>query len=273
MKIFADKTLSQKIERAEARSNADFVESRAKLFPMSGAEWIEVAGVYAMFDAIDAPTTQTFGLGLFDEITATEMDKIEAFFKRRKAPIQHEVSPLADPQIFPILNERGYQPFQFSNVLYQALDPENTGNLSNNPQIKPRIINQDEIDLYAELSTKGWSDEMPEYAGQMLEFSRIGASANGAIPFIAELKTEPIATGTLYIYDEVAILAGASTIPEARQQGAQTALLAARLSYALENGCKIAVMDAMPGSQSQRNAEKNGFRIAYTRTKWQLSEK
>jgi hypothetical protein len=30
------------------------------------------------------------------------------------------------------------------------------------------------------------------------------------------------------------------------------------------------MMDALPGSQSQRNAEKNNFRIAYTRTKWQL---
>jgi hypothetical protein len=30
------------------------------------------------------------------------------------------------------------------------------------------------------------------------------------------------------------------------------------------------MMGASPGGQSQRNAEKNGFRIAYTRTKWQL---
>ena len=27
---------------------------------------------------------------------------------------------------------------------------------------------------------------------------------------------------------------------------------------------------AQPGSGSQRNAERNGFRIAYTRTKWRL---
>jgi hypothetical protein len=33
------------------------------------------------------------------------------------------------------------------------------------------------------------------------------------------------------------------------------------------------MMGAAPGSVSQRNAEKNGFRIAYTRTKWQLTGK
>lgn len=43
MTIFSDKKLPQKIERSEARSNAVFVESHAKLFPSSGAQWIEVA--------------------------------------------------------------------------------------------------------------------------------------------------------------------------------------------------------------------------------------
>jgi hypothetical protein len=45
------------------------------------------------------------------------------------------------------------------------------------------------------------------------------------------------------------------------------------LKFAAEKGCKIAMMGALPGSQSQRNAEKNGFRIAYTRTKWELKNK
>ncbi len=30
------------------------------------------------------------------------------------------------------------------------------------------------------------------------------------------------------------------------------------------------MMVAQPGSGSHRNAERNGFRVAYTRTKWQL---
>ena len=38
MTIFSDKTLSQKLERIEARTTADFVESRAVLFPESNAD-------------------------------------------------------------------------------------------------------------------------------------------------------------------------------------------------------------------------------------------
>ena len=48
------------------------------------------------------------------------------------------------------------------------------------------------------------------------------------------------------------------------------ALLEWRLAYAAAAGCDVATMGALPGSASQRNAEREGFRIAYTRTKWRL---
>jgi hypothetical protein len=79
-----------------------------------------------------------------------------------------------------------------------------------------------------------------------------------------------MATGVLCLCGGVALLAGASTIPEGRGRGAQQALLASRLSYAVEYGCDLAMMCAAPGSGSQRNAERRGFRIAYTRLKWRM---
>ena len=79
-----------------------------------------------------------------------------------------------------------------------------------------------------------------------------------------------LATGSLIMHEGVALLAGASTVPAERRHGAQAALLAARLQAALEEGCDVAMMGAQPGSGSQRNAERSGFRIAYTRLKWRL---
>ena len=57
-------------------------------------------------------------------------------------------------------------------------------------------------------------------------------------------------------------------MPEWRNRGAQRALLEHRLGRAAEAGCDLAMMGAAPGSASQRNAERQGFRIAYTRIKW-----
>jgi hypothetical protein len=55
-----------------------------------------------------------------------------------------------------------------------------------------------------------------------------------------------------------------------RRRGLQGALLQERMRYAAEHGCDLAMMVAEAGSNSQRNAERKGFRVAYTRLKWKL---
>ena len=80
----------------------------------------------------------------------------------------------------------------------------------------------------------------------------------------------PGAAGVLCIHNGVALFGGSATVPELRRRGLQAALLHERMCYAFDHGCDIAMMVALPGSDSQRNAERIGFRIAYTRTKWQL---
>ena len=59
---------------------------------------------------------------------------------------------------------------------------------------------------------------------------------------------------------------------ESRGKGAQMAVLAQRLVDAKARGCTIALMVTAVGSTSQRNAERNGFRVAYTRTKWRRTK-
>lgn len=273
--IFSDRDLAQKIERAEARGTIDFVEARAKMFPEGGAEWMEAGGAFAMFDGVESPCTQTFGLGLFEEATGEVLDELEAFFRTRGAPVLHEVSPLADVSVLALLGERGYQPLEMSNLMYMPLTSEINFGLTLNPQIKTRIIEAGEEDLWAKTSADGWTSEpeMEAFGDFMFEFGQISARMESGFPFLAEFEGMPISTGTLLIHEDTAVLAGASTIPAGRKKGGQTALLDARLRFAADKGCKIAIMGAMPGSQSQRNAEKNGFRIAYTRTKWKLGEK
>ncbi len=269
--IFSDRALSQKLERAEARANADFVKSRARIMPESGAMWIDINGVYAMYDGCESPCTQTFGLGLFDEITGVEIQEIEKFFSDRGAPVFHEVSPMADASIMGLLNARGYKPVELTSVMYRPLEKIEKPAGVLNPGIVTRIISPDEADLWAKTSAAGWATEMEGMGEFMFQFSRISAGCDGASPFLAELDGKPVAAGMLFIYDDVAMFAGASTIPEGRNNGAQTALLSSRLKFAAEQGCSLAVMEALPGGQSQKNAQKNGFSIAYTRTKWQLN--
>jgi GNAT superfamily N-acetyltransferase len=130
-----------------------------------------------------------------------------------------------------------------------------------------RIARPEERELWARTAAEGWS-EAEEYAHLILDLARVSASRPDAPCFLAELDGRAIATGGLSIHEGVALLAGASTIPAARKRGAQRALLEARLTHAAACGCDLAMMGAEPGSASQRNAERQGFRIAYTRIKW-----
>lgn len=272
--IYSDKALSQKLERTEACANAEFVSSRLKMYPDSCAEWLEVNGTYAMFDGIESPLTQTFGLGLFEALTQADLDAIENFYRRFSAPIFHEVSPMSDPQHLEILYQRNYQPVELSTILYKQLTNEDSAHYENNPQVTARHLRKGEEKLWVSTSVEGWSAEMPvfpDFSEFLYQFSHIGVYSAGAWPFFAELNGKPISTGMLYMYDDIALLSGDSTIPEGRKRGGQKALIDARLSFAAAQGCTIAMMAASPGSHSQKNAEKNGFNIAYTRTKWKLS--
>jgi hypothetical protein len=264
---FADLDLARRLERTEAVSNAGFVEARAKAFPDVGAKWIEVAGTYAMFDGANSPVTQTFGLGMFEPLTAENFDKLEQFFFERGADTFHEVCPLADPSTFALLSERGYRPIEFSNVLYQPITRDLRLDAPRNEHIQVRLINKDEVDLWAQTVFEGWS-EFTEVADFLRDLGQVQARSK-TLSFLAELDGKPIAGGALAIVGDIALLAGASTIPRARRQGAQLALLEERLRYGAAQGCSVAMMVTQPGSGSQRNSERHGFRIAYTRTKWQ----
>ena len=265
---FADLELARRLEKTEARGNCEFVESRAAAKPDSGAKWIEVAGTYAMFDGVDSPLTQTFGLGMFQAITDDEICELERFFLERRSDVFHEVCPLTDESVKALLNERGYKAIEYSSVLYRPISTEFRLPVQPNEQIHVRTLKTGEEQLWADTALKGWS-EFVELANFMREIGQIQVHSK-AIAFLAEMDGEAIATGSLIINDDVALLAGASTAPEARRQGAQLALLEGRLRYAASRGCTVAMMVASPGSGSQRNAERHGFRIAYTRTKWQL---
>lgn len=267
---FADIDLARRLERTEAHGSTNFIEARVKAFPEMGAKWIEVAGAFAMLDAPGSPLSQTFCLGVFQPISAEELDRIEDFFRSNDADVFHDVCPLADVSVFELIRERGYQPVEFSNVLYRPITPDLRLHATRNERIAIRVVAKDDVDLWVQTSFEGWS-EFPEYADFFRDLAKVFAHSKGP-SFLAELEGRPIATGALTIHGDVALLAGASTIPEARRQGAQLALLEERLRYAATQGCTVAMMVALPGSGSQRNAERHGFRIAYTRTKWHLSK-
>jgi hypothetical protein len=263
--VFADLPLARRLEQTEGSGNAAFVDAQARLDPASGAIWKLASGTSVMFAGVGSPITQTFGLGLHQPLREDDLDAIERFFTSRGSAVNHEVCPLAGVDVFAVLARRGYKPVELSSVLYQPISASTR--VAANPELAVRKVEQGEVGMYGKVSAQGWS-EYPEVMPYIEGFARLSIAC--ATCFVAEREGKPIATAALFMHGGTALLAGASTIPEGRRQGAQKALLDARLQTAASNGCDLAMMVAAPGSASQRNAERQGFRIAYTRTKWQL---
>lgn len=88
------------------------------------------------------------------------------------------------------------------------------------------------------------------------------ARAPGTHLFVADVDGRPAATAALSLVEGVAAFHGTATLPEFRGRGMQTALLAHRLNTAAQAGAKLASVFVTPGTGSERNVERAGFRLA-----------
>jgi GNAT superfamily N-acetyltransferase len=265
--VFSDLALARRLEAAEGDACAQFALTRRRLFPDSGSEAIRIAGADVVYDGVDSPTTQTFGLGMFEDATPEALDRIEYFFSERGSSTQHEVSPFAGATALQLLCDRGYQPVEISNVLHRPVEAVAEPRVS--PGIEVHIISPGEAGLWTEVNARGWAPDHPEFEGFMKRIGALLTAREGCACFLATLDGIPAAAGALSLHRGVALFAGAATVPEHRRRGLQSALLQARMQYAQDHGCDLAMMVVEPGSNSQRNAQRQGFQIAYTRTKWQ----
>lgn len=267
----ADLELARRLERTEGLACAAIVQSRARLNPASKSCWHDFGGTCAMFDGDHSPMTQAFGHGLFDDPHGHELDAIEAFFHGHSSKAVLEISPLAGLAAVGALQERRYRIVEMSSVLCRP----SAGGVSRAPamasNLTVRAIDTRDTETWARVAAAGWGSESDEVARFIHDLSLAIVPAERMVSFLAEIDGAPVASASLFLGDGVALLAGASTIPSARNQGAQTALLAARLDHAAKHHCPLAMMATEPGSPSQRNGERQGFRIAYTRMKWRES--
>src|SRR5207245_9817335 len=118
----SDLALSRRLERAEGAACVESARSRRRLLPESWAEWSECGGAYAVFDGVASPITQSFGLGIFEELSAGTLEAMEKFFRERGAPVPPGVSALAGRAAVDPPCARNYRPLGLSSVLYRPVE-------------------------------------------------------------------------------------------------------------------------------------------------------
>ncbi|MFY9608662.1 MAG: GNAT family N-acetyltransferase [Blastocatellia bacterium] len=266
--LFADIGLARRLEMTDALAGVEFARSWARLNSFTGEVFLPVAGGLASFAGIDSPVTQAFGLGLNGPVPEADMVGMEEFYDAHRSAVNIETCPLADPSLLKLLNERGYRPIEYSNVFVRELTSDDSQAWPDpTSQLRVRRPAHDEAESYSLLVSKSFF-ETAEISPEFRSIFISCFSAAGAFFFIAEIDGVAASGGMMSIHQGVASLGGTGTLPEFRNRGAQKALLLARLALAAESGCDLAMVATQPGSGSQRNVERQGFRVVYTRTKF-----
>jgi GNAT superfamily N-acetyltransferase len=249
---FADAPLARRIESAEA--------ANARGCTVTGSAVLEVAGGCAIFAGVDSPLTQAVGIGLNGPVTASEFERLEAFFRGHGAAVSIDLCPLADPALIEKLGDRGYRATEFNNVLVKSL--AGTA-IAMTPRARRAVSG--EAALWSYTVGRGFFGREEMTAEEMDVGYAIFAMPEAMCYLAGTESGESAAGGALAVHAGLATLFADSTIARFRRQGLHTELIAARLNEAMARGCDLATASTLPGSPSQRNYERLGFEVVYTK--------
>jgi GNAT superfamily N-acetyltransferase len=261
---FVDNALARRLESVEEMPQVFYARVFQKTRPEVGAAEEEICGGHMIFAGLGSPIGRATGVGLDRPLTESDLDRIEQFYHAHNAPSQVDLCPMHRPEIFDMFKQRVYAIAELNNVLFRKLDPqEEFPPPPDHCTIRRSQPEEAEV-TGAIVESAFFPDGAPEsFRGLMAPLYQM----EGARPFVATIDGRPVSCGTgLVIADHrVFALCGAGTLLAFRGRGLQTALLRARMQAAIDGGCEYAVVVAQGGTTSQRNAERLGFQVAYSK--------
>lgn len=267
--LIADREPARRAERADAARSLQYARSHARLFPGAGTAWMPLAEGCAVFTGTGSPLSKAVGMGAGGDIGPKDIDALESFYQDHGMPAALDLAPFAGPSLLELLAVRGYTISYFLNILALPLAPSehNSSPDSSSPSTDGyhiRRVSAEDEHTWIETVAAGFAgDTKPGREDREIFTTQF--HAENAHCFIAEMDGEPVGGGLVAIADGTALLGAASVLPGHRGHGIHRALVRERLAHAAGLGCDLGVTGATPGSVSQRNLQRYGFQILYTR--------
>jgi len=260
--LFGDRALAQRLEFHDALSAVEHAETQARLYPESQPAVQPVAGGYAVFTGRGSPANHAAGLGMAAPVTPANLDQVEEFYRSRGLPSSVNLCPLAHSSLVELLGQRCYQIGNFQNVFIRPLDPADAARPLSS-EVEVTVAGLAEAERWAKVAFAP-ADKDTEFDWPRFMLIRAFHKPHATL-FVARLSGQLAGGGVVERRDGLASLYAAYTLPAFRGQGVQTALLHARLAAAAAAGCDLATVHTTPGTPSQRNVQRAGFQLVYTR--------
>lgn len=264
------------LEQAEAEEMYEFEagvpeDRRARW----GVEATRLGGgvVLAMRDDSSDYWSKALGFGFNEPITLRMMEQVIAFYRERdvrQATIQ--IAPSVIPSNWRAICETlAFEPGDFIRKLGCGIETavEASAGVTLDDGLTVGPVTPDEA---AE-----WADVMPRAMGVphqgMQDMAAASVVRAGWHPFAVRESGSIVATATLRVQGQVGSLFAGCTLPQARGRGAQSALIAARVRAARNEGCRWLVVETFDEpvgthNSSYHNLIRSGFRLQYKRRNW-----
>lgn len=205
------------------------------------------------------------GLGADEPATERVLDSLlDEFRQAGVAKFGIPLSPYAQPSDLPQwLEKRGFRAADNWVKVYRGSD---------SPAIVATDLRIEQVDsrhasAFAEILPSSFGYGLPDV---IIPWVSALVGAPGWSHYAAFDGERIVATGTLYVQDEVGWLGLGSTLPSHRKRGAQGAIMARRILDAIAQGCRWIVTETweeLPEhpNPSYHNMLRNGFKLAYPR--------
>ncbi|MCB0053431.1 MAG: GNAT family N-acetyltransferase [Caldilinea sp.] len=257
-----DAALARRLEQAEATTTARYTAAQALLDPASGSTASTIGDGLAFFAGAGSPINRVVGLGTAQPVSPALVAACEAFYAARGEACRIDLCPAAHPSLTVLLAERGYAAALSKHVFVLSLAEWDSA-AAGGSTIAVSAITPDEAELWADTLAAAGDDGRLNLAARAIALPNPHKA--DTICFVARVGGLPAGGGALALVDGVAICYSTAVRPAMRRQGVQRALLDARLAYARDRGCNLALVQTTPGSASQRNVARCGFQLAYTK--------
>lgn len=264
----ADVDLVRRITRVWARDAQAFAETLVDLDDSWGTETFALADGVVVLCGPGLYVNQAMVSGQDTPLAAADWELLETASAAVGVPAAIEITPATDPAVREAARARGYVVDLARAALARSTDPDDVPPPDPAFDIVP--ANRGLLPLWQETSARGWGHESAQARRASDVFAKVAAVVDGErLTLVRHAGTgRPLGCASLTIRDGVATLGGMSTLPEARGQGVQTALIRHRLRVAAASGCDLATSSAATGGASERNLLRHGFERVFTVEHW-----
>ncbi|WP_246187980.1 GNAT family N-acetyltransferase [Paenibacillus tengchongensis] len=261
--------VTQALARRLAQSETDYMLSRmAAIREREGnPEGIEVQ-TFGQATAWYARTMPWGGFNTVKGLTFEDtryVDEIIEFYRERGRRGQFEIVPSGcSGELLRALAERGFYQSAFHTTMYgmpRSPEPDFAEGIT------VREIEAGEFALYGRLHCLGTGLDVSG-APHVAANNQVLFGRPGWRIYLGFVDGAPAGAASMYMHEGVASCTFAATLPEFRRRGLQAAFLQKRMHEAALNHCELVAAQCAYASASQKNMERAGFRIGYTRATW-----